>query len=472
MKVLFWLIIDYNLATRPKQNPPIARAKKVEENMKKAIWGPVVGVLTVLVICCSESSQEPVQGQAPANVPPMVQTSNVNAPPPPVAQNPNSEPLLAKPVTDEPGSPANPASAGSETTGKPGGTKPVVKPTQADMPNPAAQHCKDSGGIVVSVKSKSGPVEVCKWRNATQCEIWRFYRQQCKMGECKHPTGICPDKPGQVGAPNPASVKCKKAGAKVERLKTDEGEIGICVWPDYSRCEEWRFFYGKCKKGECRQKRGICPDTPDQTSGANPASVYCKKTGGALQIIKTEKGESGVCYWRDGSRCEEWRLYRKQCKRGECKAKNGICEQATQIGQAKPAAAYCKETGGAYKKTGKTGICMWRDGSRCEGSRLMKKTCKRGDCRAKSGICPEGGGKPPQTGMANPASVHCKKNGGKVRMVNTPKGQIGVCEFLDGSRCEEWQFFRKQCKRGHCRAKNGMCPERNRKHSKGAAATR
>ncbi len=55
----------------------------------------------------------------------------------------------------------------------------------------------------------------------------------------------------------------------------------------------------------------------------------------------------------------------------------------------------------------------------------------------------------PSTGMANPASVYCEQNGGKLDIRTEPDGsQGGVCVFPDGSECDEWAYFRGECKPG------------------------
>jgi putative hemolysin len=55
----------------------------------------------------------------------------------------------------------------------------------------------------------------------------------------------------------------------------------------------------------------------------------------------------------------------------------------------------------------------------------------------------------PAVGMANPASVFCKEQGGQLRVVKDAKGnEYGMCIFPDGSQCEEWAFYRKECKPG------------------------
>jgi hypothetical protein len=48
-------------------------------------------------------------------------------------------------------------------------------------------------------------------------------------------------------------------------------------------------------------------------------------------------------------------------------------------------------------------------------------------------------------GLANPASVNCTQNGGTLEIRETADGQIGYCKFADGSECEEWAYFRKEC---------------------------
>jgi putative hemolysin len=51
-----------------------------------------------------------------------------------------------------------------------------------------------------------------------------------------------------------------------------------------------------------------------------------------------------------------------------------------------------------------------------------------------------------QAGIANPASVHCEQNGGKLDIRSDAQGgQVGICLFPDGSECEEWAYFRNAC---------------------------
>jgi len=48
-------------------------------------------------------------------------------------------------------------------------------------------------------------------------------------------------------------------------------------------------------------------------------------------------------------------------------------------------------------------------------------------------------------GMANPAAVYCHELGYGYKIVNTDRGQKGVCIFPDKTECEEWQFLAGKC---------------------------
>jgi putative hemolysin len=55
--------------------------------------------------------------------------------------------------------------------------------------------------------------------------------------------------------------------------------------------------------------------------------------------------------------------------------------------------------------------------------------------------------------LANPAAVLCQKQGLEYRIIKNPHGgEIGICIFKDAkhgdSYCEEWAYFRQQCKPG------------------------
>ena len=49
----------------------------------------------------------------------------------------------------------------------------------------------------------------------------------------------------------------------------------------------------------------------------------------------------------------------------------------------------------------------------------------------------------PPVGIANPASAYCVEKGGRLDIVNTPTGQVGMCTLPDGTVIEEWELMRR-----------------------------
>ncbi len=56
----------------------------------------------------------------------------------------------------------------------------------------------------------------------------------------------------------------------------------------------------------------------------------------------------------------------------------------------------------------------------------------------------------PAPNMPNPASVYCEEHGGKLEFKTDASGGVsGVCVFPDASTCDEWAFFRGECRPGN-----------------------
>lgn len=117
-----------------------------------------------------------------------------------------------------------------------------------------------------------------------------------------------------VGLANPASVYCEEQGGRLEiRTGADGGQIGFCIFPDGSECEEWAFFRGECLPGQAGS--GAPDETPISVSVANPAATFCVQQGGESKIVADQAGNrSGVCVFPDGSQCDEWAFYRGDCQ--------------------------------------------------------------------------------------------------------------------------------------------------------------
>lgn len=57
--------------------------------------------------------------------------------------------------------------------------------------------------------------------------------------------------------------------------------------------------------------------TPPPSNGTNgvpnPASEFCVKNGGSLEIRSDSDGQYGVCAFQGGAKCEEWAFFRGEC---------------------------------------------------------------------------------------------------------------------------------------------------------------
>lgn len=157
------------------------------------------------------------------------------------------------------------------------------------------------------------------------------------------------------GMANPASQFCVEQGYQSEIRDEAGGQVGYCLFPDGSECEEWAFFRGECAPVSESQA------TPEQL--ANPASENCVTVGGTWSIEnRVGGGQFGLCLFEDNRQCEEWALLRGDCPVGGVK----VTSYTT------PAAVYCAITGGEYAITGNTGAddeqgtCTFKDGSMCD----------------------------------------------------------------------------------------------------------
>jgi putative hemolysin len=57
-----------------------------------------------------------------------------------------------------------------------------------------------------------------------------------------------------VGIANPASVKCVTDGGQSEIYQSADGsQSGLCIFQNQSICDEWAYFRGECKMGDCQR---------------------------------------------------------------------------------------------------------------------------------------------------------------------------------------------------------------------------
>jgi putative hemolysin len=127
-----------------------------------------------------------------------------------------------------------------------------------------------------------------------------------QMPATEVPTGTTLESP--LDLPNPASQHCEDLGYKLEIRDEGGGQVGYCIFPDGSECEEWAFYRGDCRPADT---------TFDSPLGLpNPASQHCVDLGYKLEIRDEAGGQVGYCVFTDGTECEEWAFYRGECGPG------------------------------------------------------------------------------------------------------------------------------------------------------------
>lgn len=70
--------------------------------------------------------------------------------------------------------------------------------------------------------------------------------------------------------PNPAAVNCTKKGYHYVLINN----VGLCLFPDHSFCEEWAFFRGQCKKGQFFSPKSL--QNPPSSVGQQPTNNRLK----------------------------------------------------------------------------------------------------------------------------------------------------------------------------------------------------
>ncbi|OQA39475.1 MAG: hypothetical protein BWY52_03111 [Chloroflexi bacterium ADurb.Bin325] len=118
-----------------------------------------------------------------------------------------------------------------------------------------------------------------------------------------------------------------------------------------------------------------------------------------------------------------------------------------QVALANPASVYCEEQGGRLEirtaaDGGQFGVCVFADDSECEEWAFFRGECQPGqpgsDAQDETPIL---------VSVANPAAAFCVQQGGESKIVADQAGnRSGVCVFPDGSQCDEWAFFRGDCR--------------------------
>ena len=107
---------------------------------------------------------------------------------------------------------------------------------------------------------------------------------------------------------------------------------------------------------------------------ANPASTNCIDKGGTLEIERRpDGGQYGVCVFTDNYQCEEWAMFRGECRVGGLRV----------TGYVTAAARYCAITGGRYTVVANSGgadeqgSCALPGGKSCDSVAYYEGRCGR-----------------------------------------------------------------------------------------------
>ena len=150
---------------------------------------------------------------------------------------------------------------------------PEEEPT-ADMANPASVFCEEQGGTVdIRVDEEGNQTGFCVFSDGIECDEWAYFR-----GECE------PESGSAAGMANPASVFCEEQGGTVDiRTEDDGGQIGICVFPDGSECEEWAFLRTECAPGAEASATGAPTETEGEPT-AEPTTATAEAEAGGTTV--------------------------------------------------------------------------------------------------------------------------------------------------------------------------------------------
>jgi hypothetical protein len=129
---------------------------------------------------------------------------------------------------------------------------------------------------------------------------------------------------------------------------------------------------GVCLTGVCTRASAQVQTPAPQL--ANPASQNCVARGGTLRLERRpDGGQYGVCVFTDNYQCEEWAMFRGECRVGGLRV----------TGYITPAARYCAITGGRYAVVAKggaadeQGVCSLPGGKSCAADAYYAGICGR-----------------------------------------------------------------------------------------------
>lgn len=167
----------------------------------------------------------------------------------------------------------------------------------SEIANPASEYCVSIGGTSFSRRTPSGDVGYCRLPNGKVVEEWKLFRESQKRPPV-------PKRRDDMSMANPAAVHCSKVGGTNLNRRTPQGDVALCRLRNGKTVDAWALY-----RRDDGKRPG--PAKPGMIGLANPASGYCLKQKGRLEMREGPGGTTGFCHLPGGRVVEEWRLYRE-----------------------------------------------------------------------------------------------------------------------------------------------------------------
>lgn len=172
-----------------------------------------------------------------------------------------------------------------------------ARTSNEQLANPASEYCGSIGGTSFGRRTPSGEIGYCRLPGGKVVEEWKLFRESLK-----HPVPRKPRHDAYMA--NPAAVHCSDIGGTNVDRKTPQGDLALCRLPDGKTVDAWDLYRRDDDKERNRTR-------PARVGLANPASGYCIRQKGRLEMREGPGGTTGYCHLPDGRTVEEWQLYRQ-----------------------------------------------------------------------------------------------------------------------------------------------------------------
>lgn len=110
---------------------------------------------------------------------------------------------------------------------------------QAQLANPASQHCAALGGTLnIERRPDGGQYGVCVFTDNYQCEEWALFRGECPKNGLR-----------VTGYVTPAGRYCAITGGRYTVVTENaSGEQGVCSLPGGKTCNAADYYAGTCSR--------------------------------------------------------------------------------------------------------------------------------------------------------------------------------------------------------------------------------